>query len=244
MTVSTNAPSRSRSNSFSVPSDEVCTVTISGSTISATSASLARSCLETSVIASNEVAPLPDPLPDLRGPEFGLAEILHDEAFKLGGRSNSECLSCALRCSADKVNKRLGNSPDRYAAPTVCRKPYPLRPVPDRAGAPPQAAYPFSNLGKLGNRDSIKPKPLKWRGEGASRVDRFGEGRRNVGGAPSLSFSSPSPISTNHQSESNYFSFAPIILDESDGGIAVGDLSGDLRLEKGFADGAHGGSGR
>ena len=56
MTVSTNAPSRSRSNSFSVPSDEVCTVTISGSTISATSASLARSCLETSVMASNEVA--------------------------------------------------------------------------------------------------------------------------------------------------------------------------------------------
>ena len=56
MTVSTNAPSRSRSNSFSVPSHEVCTVTISGSTISATSASLARSCLETSVMASNEVA--------------------------------------------------------------------------------------------------------------------------------------------------------------------------------------------
>ena len=58
----------------------------------------------------------------------------------------------------------------------------------------------FSNLGKVGNRDSINAKAFEVEREGASRVDSFG--------APSLSFSSPSPISTNHQSESNYFSFA------------------------------------
>ena len=65
----------------------------------------------------------------------------------------------------------------------------------------------FSNLGKVGNRDSINAKAFEVEGGGGSRVDRFGEGEEKRG-APSLSFSSPSPISTNHQSESNYFSFA------------------------------------
>ena len=34
-----------------------------------------------------------------------------------------------------------------------------------------------------------------------------------------------------------------IILDKGDGGITVGNFSGDLRLKKGFADGAHSGAG-
>ena len=39
----------------------------------------------------------------------------------------------------------------------------------------------FSNLGKVGNRDSINAKAFEVEREGASRVDRFGRGRRNVG---------------------------------------------------------------
>ena len=34
----------------------------------------------------------------------------------------------------------------------------------------------FSNLGKVGNRDSINAKAFEVEREGASRVDRFGEG--------------------------------------------------------------------
>lgn len=66
----------------------------------------------------------------------------------------------------------------------------------------------FSNLGKVGNRDSINAKAFEVEREGASRVDRFGEGEEKRGGPFLESFSSPSPTSINHQSESDYFSFA------------------------------------
>ena len=38
----------------------------------------------------------------------------------------------------------------------------------------------FSNLGKVGNRDSINAKAFEVEREGASRVDRFGEGEENL----------------------------------------------------------------
>ena len=65
----------------------------------------------------------------------------------------------------------------------------------------------FSNLGKVGNRDSINAKAFEVeRGGREPRGQVWGGGGETWG--PFFKFLLPSPISTNHQSESNYFSFA------------------------------------
>ena len=51
----------------------------------------------------------------------------------------------------------------------------------------------FSNLGKVGNRDSINAKAFEVEREGASRVDRFGEGEEKRGGPFFRKFLLPLP---------------------------------------------------
>ena len=51
----------------------------------------------------------------------------------------------------------------------------------------------FSNLGKLGNRDSINTKAFEVEREGASRVDRFGEVEEKRGGPFFRKFLLPLP---------------------------------------------------
>ena len=51
----------------------------------------------------------------------------------------------------------------------------------------------FSNLGKVGNRDSINTKLFEVEREGASRVDRFGEGEEKRGGPFFRKFLLPLP---------------------------------------------------
>ena len=113
----------------------------------------------------------------------------------------------ALLCEM-QVNKSSGTQPDRYAAPTVCRKPSTrsglCRGVGRKLRLKPHIAF---DLGKVGRDSLINPFEVT-----------VGPGREEP---PSLDFSSPLEIEP-----------ASSIILEAMAGIAVGDLSATCALRK------------